>query len=487
MGHDPSAIDGKFKRADETAQLLIIGAGSAGTEAAIAAVQAGESVLLVDENPVDPQMMGLDAPLFYGGRMTSAIQRPERLLEQMLAANPRLGVALELGVDVRLGVTAWGLYVNGPNLRGLPQPMVGLADHGRSWMCGFERLILATGARDVALAFPGWDQPGVMGANGLNALVTRYDAFAGRRIVVMGSGELAVATARLALSYGLEVAALVEVLSKPQGSPDDLDGLAEAGVPLLLGCTQLSAVGGVEGVAGLALLDSAGIKRTLSCDTICQCMGLAPAIELLNAAGGDIVADAMRGGHAPRLDGIATSLAHVSAVGDCAGTQPGHDVWAYQAAWLRALAAHADPSMIVCQCEGVTRGDLLEVRAPRYLGDPTEKSRARQLKTLAADGPVNQDQIKRLTRACMGVCQARRCREQVALMLALETGVRQQDVPLAGFRAPVRPLPLRVLADFEESIAMRAGWEIWMAIPGQWAPYDAIGTDLEFEPVQEVR
>ena len=165
---DPSAIDGKFAPPEEHADVLVIGAGPAGTAAAIEAAKLGAQVVLIDENPVDPRLMGLDTPLLYGGR-DDRRGAAARAADRVAWWPPirRWRRPLELGVDVRLGVTAWGLYVNGPALRALPAPMVGLADEDRSWMCGFERLILATGARDVALAFPGWDQPGVVGANGL--------------------------------------------------------------------------------------------------------------------------------------------------------------------------------------------------------------------------------------------------------------------------------------------------------------------------------
>jgi len=162
------------------------------------------------------------------------------------------------------------------------------------------------------------------------------------------------------------------------------------------------------------------------------------------------------------------------------GPSAGPDAWAYQAAWFDALTRDADPAMIVCQCEAVTRGDLLEVRAPRYLGDPTAGARARDIATLIADGPPNQDQVKRLTRAGMGPCQGRRCREQVALTLAQAAGLPPADIPLALHRAPVRPLPLKVMADWGETAAMTHGWEIWFAIPGQWSAYEDIGTEREF-------
>jgi thioredoxin reductase len=504
---DPSAIDGKFAPPEEHAEVLVIGAGVAGTAAAIEAANLGASVVLVDENPLDPQLMGLDTPLFFGGRMGGAVQRPGALIERLTAANPGLEEAAELGVDVRLGVTAWGLYVGGPALRGLPGPMVGLADAERSWMCGFDRLILATGARDVALAFPGWDQPGVMGAGGLHALLQRYDAFTGRRVVVLGSGDLGLKTALLARRRGLEVAAVVEVLDQSPASPNLLVQLADVGIPLLTGRTPIRADSGRDGVERLHLRAGDGGEGAIDCDTISLAVGLAPAIELLNAAGGLVVPDAERGGHAPALQGWATSLDGVFAAGDCAGLaateaeaaeqgrhaarqalggavvgapRPGADAWAYQTAWHDALTRHADPALIVCQCESVTRGDLLEVRAPRYLGEPTKAAKARDLTSLIADGPPNQDQVKRLTRAGMGPCQGRRCREQVALTLAQAAGISPSQIPLASHRAPVRPLPLQVMADWNETQAMTDGWEIWFAIPGQWAAYDDIGTEREF-------
>jgi thioredoxin reductase len=502
---DPSALDGKLAPPEEHAQVLVIGAGPAGVAAAIEAARLGASVVLVDENPLDPQLFGLDVPLLYGGRMSGAVQR--RSIEQQLAANPTLEQAVELGVDVRLGVTAWGLYINGPALRALPAPMVGLADENRSWMCGFDQLVLATGGRDVALAFPGWDQPGVVGAGGLHALLQRYDAFTGRRIIVLGSGELGARTALMAHGRGVEVAAVVEALASPQASAGALSRLAAAHIPLLTDHVPKRAESGRDGVERLILTDDHGGEVVIECDTVCLALGLAPAIELLNSAGGRIVPDGRRGGHAPALEGWATSLPGVFTAGDAAGLagdgaeaaeqgrqaarqalsataegEPavGPDAWAYQAAWFGALTRDVDPSMIVCQCEAVTRGDLLDVREPRYLGERTAPAMARDLRTLGADGPLNQDQVKRLTRAGMGPCQGRRCREQVALTLAQASGVSPAEIPLALHRAPVRPLPLKVMADWNETPEMSAAWEIWFAIPGQWSAYEDIGTEREF-------
>ena len=106
---------------------------------------------------------------------------------------------------------------------------------------------------------------------------------------------------------------------------------------------------------------------------------------------------------------------------------------------------------------------------------------ARSLRTLLADGPPNQDQVKRLTRMGMGQCQGRRCRDSVAMILAMQSQTELAALPLATHRAPVRPLPLKVIADWDESDEMRAGWDVWMGIPTQWVPYADIGTPYEEE------
>ncbi len=483
-GFDPKSVAGKFPEPDRKIEVLVIGAGSVGVEAAIEAARGGAQVLLVDENPVDPGLMGLDTPLFYGARYTGAVQTRGRMTEQVFAARPRLEEAIEAGVEVELGVSCWGAWVGGYGLATLPGPVAGLSDGDRAWMVGFERLILAAGARDVALAFEGWDQPGVMGAQGLYALLGLYDAFAGRRLVILGSGELALRTALLALGRGLEVAALIEVEEMARAPKDLQADLAVAGVPILTGFVPIRAMGGLDGVERLVVRAPNGDEGEIVCDTVVQALGVTPNVELLDVLGADLVMQPALGGHAPvSADGRATSLANVFITGDVAGVgQAGvPDAQAYQQTWMRALMAAGGDDVIVCQCESVTREALLGVNQPAYLGDPPPAMAARDLSSLLEDGPANQDQIKRLTRAGMGPCQGRRCREQVALALACASNGHARDIPLAGYRAPVRPLPLKVLADWEEAKAMSNHWDVWLGIPTQWVPYDDIGTEREAE------
>ena len=470
-GTDICAVNGTRSAPEAHYETVVVGAGLSGIAAAIDAAKAGAKVLLVDENPVSGALMGNDVPLYFGGRMTAATQNTERMLEAIFMSMPALETAMDAGVELLLGTTAWGVYRNGPGVASLPEQVVGLADAERSWLVGFDKVILATGARDLAMAFPGWNQPGVMGAAALQMLLTRYEAFAGRRILILGSHDLALETALLAKERGIEVAGLVEVRDTPQGQSSLIDKVEAAGIAIRCGQSITAAKGGIDGVESATL--STG--EEIACDTICVAIGLIPSIELVDAMHGPRALDAMRGGYIPAGE------PSVAAVGVCAGlANTGFDHIAYRMEWMRALSTVCANDTIICQCEEVTRADLIGVQPPNYLSRPAPMC-ARSLETLLADGPANPDQIKRLTRAGMGDCQGRRCRDQVAMMLAIEADQPFGSIPLASHRAPVRPLPLKILAEWDEPAEMDAAWDVWFGIPTQWVPVEDIGTPYQDE------
>jgi thioredoxin reductase len=508
---DPSAIDNKFPPPDEHVQLLIIGAGPAGLAAAIEAAGLGLSVVVIDENPVPAAMMGLDVPLFYGQRMNPAVQEEARMVERLVAATPAIEAAFDAGVDVRLGVTAWGAFANGPALNAMPKNLAGLTDGAKSWMCSFDALILATGARDLVLGFEGIGQPGVMGARALNALLTRYDAFDGKQVTILGSTDLAAETALALTDRGIEVTALIEVLPTPQASPENLAALAAQGAKIFTSTTIIKAESDATGITAAVLAPTTGGAQTrIPCDTICLAIGAVPAIELAGALNCRLTFSGEKGGHVPVTDATgATSIPGIFATGDCAGltntaesqarqtaeaaaaylnnaTPPETptptqtpDTTPYRQAWMRALLKDGAPQTPACICEEVSRSELLGIRPPSYLNCTSNKIAARDAKTLQNDGPLNPDQIKRLTRAGMGLCQGRRCREQIALTFAETSETPLAKIPLASYRAPVRPLPLNLLATIAETPGMAAHWDVWFGIRTQWIPYQVIGTPEE--------
>jgi len=162
------------------------------------------------------------------------------------------------------------------------------------------------------------------------------------------------------------------------------------------------------------------------------------------------------------------------------------EVHTYWRAWLDSLIAAGGWDVNICQCEEVTRRELVETKPPRYLKWQSPQMSARTVTTLLRDGPLNQDQIKRLTRAGMGPCQSRRCREQVGLLLAQAAGTTIDRIPLPTFRPPIRPLPLNVLWPADEPAAMREEWVSWFGIPTQFSPHWTAGMAID-EPTAHAR
>jgi hypothetical protein len=143
----------------------------AGASAAIEAAGRGLSVTLVDEHPIDLATMALDTPYFFGPRLLPTLGDRGLMLDRIAGSSEWISRADEAGVKVLLGTCAWGSFRPGENSRQLDAGCLGLADGERSWMLECERLILAPGARDLVLSFPGWELPGVLGASAAAALL----------------------------------------------------------------------------------------------------------------------------------------------------------------------------------------------------------------------------------------------------------------------------------------------------------------------------
>ena len=149
---------------------LVVGAGPAGLAAAYRAAQAGRRVTVVDDNP--------DA----GGQIWRGDQREPRSPDAQVWFEHIRSVEIELIAGARV------FQQTGP--RGfLAETPDGVSE------LVFENLVLATGARERFLPFPGWTLPGIFGAGGLQALVKGGLSIADKRVVIAGTGPLLLAVA----------------------------------------------------------------------------------------------------------------------------------------------------------------------------------------------------------------------------------------------------------------------------------------------------
>ena len=477
--------------------VAVVGAGSAGVAAAVAAAKAGARVTLIDEHPIDSSMMGLDIPYLFGQRMTPTVRDQGLMLQRVVDANEGMAGAQEAGVDVLPGVYVWGSFRERENSRHTPRPVLGLGNDRETWMLEYDRLVLATGARDLSLSFPGRDLVGVVGVRGMGALIEKYRAFSGTRIAILGSGEPAMAIAKLALESGIEVAAIVEQGSEIRSPGPWADELRQRGVSFYTSHRVVQARGQREVEALVISSDCDTVEIT--CDTVCLAIGLVPSVELPYLTGCELRFDASNGGYVPVVDSnMLTSIEGVFAAGEvcatisqemaerqgaragraAAGILDGSDNLIeasakngsrseveYWESWRASLDNGDMGDVTVCLCEEVSRADLQSVSPPRYLNWPSRQMGERSLATLFREAPVNLDRLKRLTRAGMGYCQGRRCREEVALISVKASGVEPSEVPLATFRTPARPLPLRSMWDGEETDKTRANWPKWFKRP----------------------
>jgi thioredoxin reductase len=559
---DPASVAGKQPPIDTTTDLLIIGAGPAGTSAAIAASRRDASITLIDENPIPLRTMGEDVPLHFGGRMAPTVANHNALLEQIVESNPQLLQAMEAGVDVRLGTAAWGLFPHHVAAAWLGGPVAGLADADRVYLMRFKQVIVATGRRDMGLAFPGWQRPGVMGLSAAYRLATTYEALECKVAVLMGSDTEALQAANALAETGVRIEAILEQSPKISGSPQLLAKLTSRGTRIFTRHVVQEALGDGYGVTGVSIVevDEAGRQlpgrtQTVACDTVLLGIGAIPTIELLEACGCAVSFQKERGGHVPVIDAAQrTSIPYIYVAGDCTGIwpskalsdsiareegriaaegvltalglsssprsgspaaqepvlaspppplpppqttplpdAPARDISASRIAWVRASVLGAPAHPTVCQCEEVTASEILSLQPPRYLGwTPGENCQGQhELSSLGSDRdhPPNPDAVKRLTRAGMGACQGRRCREQIAALIALDSNTTLANVHLATYRTPVRPLTLAQMASLSESPGVASHWDSWFGMPTQWIPfwrvkaeYTAAGRDAN-EPV----
>lgn len=176
-------------------EVLVVGAGPAGIAAATAAAENGRAVIVLDDNLAAGGQIWRSSTVKQSAPKDLGGARKREALERMARA----------GVTVMTGRAVFGI-----DTKGSSRTLQATAPASVIEQYQFDRLILATGARERFLPFPGWTLPGVFGAGGLQALVKSGYPIAGKRVVVAGTGPLLLAVAAHLAGDGAQVSAVME-------------------------------------------------------------------------------------------------------------------------------------------------------------------------------------------------------------------------------------------------------------------------------------
>lgn len=313
-------------------QLLIVGAGPAGLSAACEAAKAGVRVLIIDENQKPGGQLFKQIHKFFGSRVHNAGTRGFRIGEKLLEETEALGV------EVQLGYPVYGIFAGNQVLYGTPEGTAHL--HA-------EKIILATGANENNLCFEGSVLPGVMTAGAAQTMINLHHVLPGRKVVMVGSGNVGLIVSYQLLQAGAEVAAVVEAAPAVGGYGVHANKLKRAGVPFYLSHTirKVTGDGGVEKVV-ITEIDEhfqpiPGTEKELEADTVCMAVGLTPMIELASLGGCRMTEVPALGGLVPvHGRSMETTAPDLYVAGDIAGVEEAST--AMEEGRLAGVAAAAD-------------------------------------------------------------------------------------------------------------------------------------------------
>ncbi|MCF7974189.1 MAG: NAD(P)/FAD-dependent oxidoreductase [Phycisphaerae bacterium] len=410
--------------------IVIVGAGPAGMAAAVAASQSHRSVAVIESNP------------WTGGQLW---RRPDA------AATPRAGrhwharfkaCKAHLITEASVGdsIAPGHLLVETP---------------ASAFNLFYDRLIMAVGAREQFMPFPGWTLPNVFGAGGLQLLAKSGWPLQGKRVVVAGSGPLLLAVGAQLRKRGARVLCIAEQtslkhlvrfgLTLPRLGPSKLWQALVCqsqllGVPYRTGYWPIQAHG-TDRLEGVTLRRANGATWNVTCDMLGCAFGMVPNLELARLLGCDIEQGTVRvdtwqktsvnqvycAGEPTGVGGMDRALIEGQIAGYAVTDQPDkaralfgprqktHDFTRVlnQGFALRdELRTLTTPDTIVCRCEDVTAAQLAccdDFRTARLY-----------------------------TRCGMGPCQGRNCSTATHTLYGWETEFS---------RPPVTPIRVRSLVD----------------------------------------
>jgi sarcosine oxidase subunit alpha len=286
--------------------VLVVGGGPAGLSAALAASRTGARVILVDEQAE------------FGGSLLHQTETIEGKAPEVWKREAVAALEERNNVTLLPRTTAFGYYAQ--NLLGLAERVTDhLADPNpklpreRLWQVRAKEVVLATGAIERPLVFPGNDRPGSMLVDAALTYLNRFGVKVGSRAVVVTNSDSAYRAAFELNDAGVAVAAIADIRSD---APADLVSAARNAGVLVLPGTFVAGTRGRLRVQSIDLARRDGTKReTIICDLVLMSGGWTPSVHLFSQSRGKLAYD-------ERIDAFVpgASVQRVRSAGGCNGT-----------------------------------------------------------------------------------------------------------------------------------------------------------------------
>jgi sarcosine oxidase subunit alpha len=449
---DPDTYANRFAHCD----VLVVGAGPAGLAAAAAAASSGARVILCDEQ-AEPGGSLLSEPVAHSDAAIEGEPADRWLASNLkvLAAHPR--------VTLLTRTTAFGYFPH--NLVGLNQRLtdhLARPDHNqpreRQWQVRAKEVVLANGAIERPLVFPGNDRPGILLAEGGRSYLNRYGVLPGSRVVLVTACDGAYRAALDLHRAGASIAAIVDVR---MGTTDGVlfEAARRAGLPIETQSTVVGTSGRLR-VRAIRIQkldvggDPAGPVRRIRCDLVLMSGGMTPSVHLFSQSRGKLAWDESLSAFLP-----AQAAERVRSAGSCRGVfslaaAVRDGTHAGLAAAQSAGLSVAAPKPELPAPESSAAGILGALPQPpgidpgKAFVDWQNDVTSRDLALAAREGFRSIEHVKRYTTTGMATDQGKTSNINALAIVARDLDKAIPQVGLTTFRMPYTPVSFGSFAGF---------------------------------------